>query len=255
MPIAPRRLECLALGRAAGFNHARVLLETLTEPSTNSRAEGDPSAVSITAVLALSDRYGALPDALLRRALMDLGSWVRTERVVKQLRVNKDNLIAESAAMTANNPDDQVATGRGHVADRWFGALAGLGGLATGSLVRTPAWCRTRGLPPRSSRPTRSGHKSSRANSRHARHRSGRLFVVDSRGKLYWVDRSTGAAKIARDLKKVRGGAVVAPTSPRGMGFRSFAFHPDGGARGGRVGTRSTRSAPRRSPGPPVYHS
>ena len=45
---------------------------------------------------------------------MDLGSWVRTERVVKQLRVgNKDNLTAESAAMTANNPDDQVATGRG----------------------------------------------------------------------------------------------------------------------------------------------
>ena len=68
---------------------------------------------------------------------MDLGSWVRTERVVEQLRVgNKDNLTAESAAMTANNPDDQVATGRGQRRRSVVrGALAGLGGLATGSLV------------------------------------------------------------------------------------------------------------------------
>ncbi|MFL5332770.1 MAG: hypothetical protein ACJ8H8_06230, partial [Geminicoccaceae bacterium] len=90
----------------------------------------------------------------------------------------------------------------------------------------------------------------------HAGDGSGRLFVVDSRGKLWWVNRSTGVAKLALDLKKARGSAFVAPTNQQSMGFRSFAFHPDRG-RAGRPGrnkiyTVSTETVASRPAGVPL---
>src|SRR3954468_8728336 len=90
----------------------------------------------------------------------------------------------------------------------------------------------------------------------HAGDGSGRLFVVDSRGKLWGVNRSTGVAKLALDLKKAGGSAFVAPTNQQGMGFRSFAFHPDRG-RAGRPGrnkiyTVSTETIASRPAGVPL---
>ena len=90
----------------------------------------------------------------------------------------------------------------------------------------------------------------------HAGDGSGRLFVVDSRGKLYWVDRTTGAVKVALDLKKARGSAFVAPTNQQSMGLRSFAFHPDRGRarRPGRnkIYTVSTETIASRPAGVPL---
>ena len=185
---------------------------------------------------------------------MDLGSWVRTERVVKQLRVgNKGNLTAESAAMTANNPDDQVATGRAASPIGGSGALAGLGGLATGSLVP--------GLVPSA----RSATAIVTPDPIRTRIQQGELTARGPRVRSA-VGRQPRQALLGRSIHRCRQDSAGPQETPRrrrrradqpaGHGFRSFAFHPDGGARGGRVGTRSTRSAPRRSPaGPPVYRS
>lgn len=64
---------------------------------------------------------------------------------------------------------------------------------------------------------------------------SSRVFANDSRGKLWRIDRNTGAFNLFLDLKAARGSALV--TTRLQQGFRSFAFHPDF-ARPGRPGHR-----------------
>ena len=69
----------------------------------------------------------------------------------------------------------------------------------------------------------------------HAGDRSGRLFANDSRGRLWLINRTTGAARPFLDLRQVRGSAFLVGGNQ--MGLRSFAFHPDF-ARPGRPGHR-----------------
>lgn len=60
----------------------------------------------------------------------------------------------------------------------------------------------------------------------HAGDGSGRLFVNDSRGKLWAINGTTGAAKLFLDLATARGAAFIG-NELRPVGLRSFAFHPD----------------------------
>ena len=182
--------------------------------------------------------------------------------------------------MTSDSQGDARASGRGQRRRAVVrAALAGLGGLAAGRLVPglvpnarsataivTPDPIPARIAPGELAveivefatlPPSSTGFPKVHLNQLgHAGDGSGRLFAVDSRGKLYWVDRATGAAKVALDLKKVRGSAFVAPTSQQSMGFRSFAFHPDRG-RAGRPGrhkiyTVSTETIASRPAGVPL---
>jgi glucose/arabinose dehydrogenase len=73
----------------------------------------------------------------------------------------------------------------------------------------------------------------------HAGDGSRRLFVCDSRGKLWRVDAATGAASLFLDVAKARGAAFV---TGQQTGVRSFAFHPDS-ARSGRPGYRRLYTA------------
>ena len=74
----------------------------------------------------------------------------------------------------------------------------------------------------------------------HAGDGSGRLFACDSRGKIWRIDRGTGAAALLLDVRAARGGALI--FNNRHMGLRSFAFHPDA-ARPGRPGHRKLYTA------------
>lgn len=61
---------------------------------------------------------------------------------------------------------------------------------------------------------------------------SGRLFVCDSRGKMWHIDQTTGAAALFLDMAAARGSRLVttnpnARTGANNVGFRSFAFHPN----------------------------
>ena len=78
---------------------------------------------------------------------------------------------------------------------------------------------------------------------------SGRLFANDTLGKIWLINPTTGAAHLFLDLAAVRGSKFIprGPKITKGMGLRSFAFHPDF-ARTGRPGQRklytvSTESA------------
>lgn len=73
----------------------------------------------------------------------------------------------------------------------------------------------------------------------HAGDGSRRLFVCDSRGKLWRIDPVSGAASLFLDVAKARGSAFV---TGQQTGLRSFAFHPDF-ARSGRPGFRRLYTA------------
>src|SRR5215213_7223485 len=59
----------------------------------------------------------------------------------------------------------------------------------------------------------------------HAGDGSGRLFAVDSRGKIWQIDLQTRATKIFLDLLKLRGAVRFYDDSPKHLGTRSIAFH------------------------------
>jgi glucose/arabinose dehydrogenase len=80
----------------------------------------------------------------------------------------------------------------------------------------------------------------------HAGDGTSRLFANDSRGKLWRIDRSTGAFSLFLDLKAARGSALVANGLQQGL--RSFAFHPDF-ARSGRPGYRKLYTISTETPG------
>ena len=88
----------------------------------------------------------------------------------------------------------------------------------------------------------------------HAGDGSGRVFVADSRGKLWAVDRA-GTATLFLDLAQARGGKIVFETSTMYLGLRTFAFHPDF-AIAGRPGFRRlytvNTEVPEVPPGVPV---
>ena len=69
----------------------------------------------------------------------------------------------------------------------------------------------------------------------HAGDGTKRIFTNDSRGKLWELDRDTGAARLVLDYESARPGRLR--TSSNQMGLRSFAFHPDFG-KAGRPGHR-----------------
>ncbi|HEX2179664.1 MAG TPA: hypothetical protein VHL54_09150, partial [Actinomycetota bacterium] len=69
----------------------------------------------------------------------------------------------------------------------------------------------------------------------HAGDGSGWLFANDSRGKIWLINRTTGAVQQLLDLQLARGSAFL--DDGLQMGLRSFAFHPDF-ARSGRPGHR-----------------
>src|SRR4051794_19936315 len=58
---------------------------------------------------------------------------------------------------------------------------------------------------------------------------NGRLFVADSRGPIWQVDRSSGATSLFLDLAAARGGALITTrvSLVNTVGVRSFAFHPN----------------------------
>ena len=80
---------------------------------------------------------------------------------------------------------------------------------------------------------------------------SGRIFCNDSRGKIWEINRQTGATSKFLDLKAIRGSALVHETYH--MGLRSFAFHPNyskpGTAGYRKFFTASTESHTRSVPG------
>jgi glucose/arabinose dehydrogenase len=59
----------------------------------------------------------------------------------------------------------------------------------------------------------------------HAKDGASRVYVCDTRGKLWLINTSDGSASLFLDVKKALGDAFPTP-SPQ-MGLRSFAFHPD----------------------------
>src|SRR4051794_6157455 len=73
---------------------------------------------------------------------------------------------------------------------------------------------------------------------------NGRLFVADSRGPIWQVDRSSGATSLFFDLAAARGAALITtrPGDVNTVGVRSFAFHPDF-AKSGRSGFRKFYTA------------
>lgn len=60
----------------------------------------------------------------------------------------------------------------------------------------------------------------------HAADGKNRLFVNDSRGRLWSIDRATGASSLLLDMAALRGGSFIG-TVTRAVGLRSFAFHPN----------------------------
>ena len=60
----------------------------------------------------------------------------------------------------------------------------------------------------------------------HANDGSGRVFAADSRGKIWSIDGS-GTASLFLDIAAVRRGKIFYDGSPKHLGVRSFAFHPD----------------------------
>jgi glucose/arabinose dehydrogenase len=84
---------------------------------------------------------------------------------------------------------------------------------------------------------------------------TGRLYVNDTRGKIWRVDRNSGATTLFLDLRAVRGSALIGDGLQ--VGLRSFAFHPDY-ARAGRPGYRklytvSTETAASRPAATPTF--
>ncbi|WP_027133663.1 PQQ-dependent sugar dehydrogenase [Geminicoccus roseus] len=131
-------------------------------------------------------------------------------------------------------------------------AMAGLGGLAAGVLPGLeaqaaitdpiPARVQKSSLPALElvdfSAPPRTSDKRPFALLNflyHAGDGTRRLFANDSRGKIWLIDRSSGAARLFLDLRRLRGSAFLFTSNQ--MGLRSFAFHPDF-ARAGRPGYR-----------------
>jgi glucose/arabinose dehydrogenase len=88
----------------------------------------------------------------------------------------------------------------------------------------------------------------------HAGDGSGRVFVADSRGKL-WAISPSGTASLFLDLVPIRGGSIYIETSTKYLGLRTFAFHPDF-AKSGRPGFRRfytvNTEVPARPAGVPV---
>ena len=70
----------------------------------------------------------------------------------------------------------------------------------------------------------------------HAGDGAARVYVCDTRGKLWWIDTGSGSATLFLDLKKALGSAFPTPSAQ--MGLRSVAFHPDF-ARAGKPGYRA----------------
>ena len=60
----------------------------------------------------------------------------------------------------------------------------------------------------------------------HAGDGSNRVFANDSRGKIWEIDRTTGATRLFLDFQLWRGGAFLFKSNKQ-LGLRSFAFHPD----------------------------
>jgi hypothetical protein len=81
---------------------------------------------------------------------------------------------------------------------------------------------------------------------------SGRLFLNDARGKLWEIDRATGAATLFLDVAGALGGRLLVVAGPfpgtTNSGFRGFAFHPDF-SRPGRPGYRRFYTATFERPG------
>ena len=65
----------------------------------------------------------------------------------------------------------------------------------------------------------------------HAGDGSSRVFANDSRGKIWEIDRATGATRLFLDFQLWRGGAFLFKSN-RQLGLRSFAFHPNFAAKG-----------------------
>ena len=88
----------------------------------------------------------------------------------------------------------------------------------------------------------------------HAGDGSGRVFVADSRGRIWAIDAS-GTASLFLDLVPIRGASIYIETSTKYLGLRTFAFHPDF-ALAGRPGFRRfytvNTEVPASPPGVPV---
>ena len=89
----------------------------------------------------------------------------------------------------------------------------------------------------------------------HAGDGTARVYVCDTRGKLWWIDTGSGGATLFLDLKKALGSAFPTPSAQ--MGLRSVAFHPDF-ARPGKPGYRTlytvnTGTAASRAAGVPLF--
>ena len=88
----------------------------------------------------------------------------------------------------------------------------------------------------------------------HAGDGSGRVFVADSRGKL-WAISPSGTASLFLDIVPIRRGSIYLEPSTKYLGLRTFAFHPDF-AVAGRPGFRRfytvNTEVPAAPPGVPV---
>lgn len=82
---------------------------------------------------------------------------------------------------------------------------------------------------------------------------NGRLFAADSRGPIWQIDRTTGAASLFFDVAAARGANLVTFRAGRvnTVGVRSFAFHPDF-ARSGQPGFRKFYTATVETPTGPT---
>ncbi|MFO1073087.1 MAG: PQQ-dependent sugar dehydrogenase [Geminicoccaceae bacterium] len=85
----------------------------------------------------------------------------------------------------------------------------------------------------------------------HAGDGSGRLFVADSRGKLWAIATRTGAPSLFLDLAAARAGHLLSDDSPKHQGLRTFAFHPDFN-RPGRPGHRRLYTVNTEQPAAPA---
>ena len=156
------------------------------------------------------------------------------------------------------------------------GAATGIGGMATGRLLGVVSEAQARGVvtpnpikapiarsgmavelvdfctpPPTSTDRPRAGLNFLY----YAPDGSGKLYVNDSRGKIWRIDRTSGATHLFLDLQAIRGHALIREGLQ--VGLRSFAFHPDF-ARAGRPGYRklftiSTETAESRPVTTPVF--
>ena len=89
----------------------------------------------------------------------------------------------------------------------------------------------------------------------HAGDGSHRIFTNDSRGVLWQLNPTTGAAQPFLDVRQARGSAFLPGTLQ--MGLRSFAFHPDfakpGAAGFGKLYTATTETVASRPAGVKVF--